>query len=143
MRKSKYMTEPRFAHAVALLRESCTYGRRWDALMQAACEEYGDHGPLISGCGREHFPNTVKDQLRALARLASDANTEAYAARPSRVRMSTMRALARDVATYYGSGRYGPSPWIMSTAAGHNAKDWCYCDACKAAHYATLRELCQ
>lgn len=140
MRKSKYMTEARFAAAAALLRESCAYARRWDALYAAACAYFGDHGPLISGCGRDYWPELVKEQLRALARLASDAMREAFEKRPPRVRLATMRALARDVATYYGTGRYGPSDW---GSMEHNGKDWCYCDQCKANHYATLREMGQ
>jgi hypothetical protein len=35
---------------------------------------YGDHGPLVSGVVREHFPEEVKDRLRRLARAASGSS---------------------------------------------------------------------
>lgn len=43
------------------------------AVIDAALEEYGSHGSLISGCVREHFPELVKDRLRSLAVAQNDA----------------------------------------------------------------------
>ena len=41
-------------------------------LTDRAFQLYGDHGPLISGCVREHFPDATKDVLRVHNHGASD-----------------------------------------------------------------------
>lgn len=38
-------------------------------MVRAAYRLYGDHGSLISGCERDHFPTPVKDRLRRNARF--------------------------------------------------------------------------
>ena len=43
----------------------------------AALAKYGDHGPLVSGVVRDHFPKAVKDELRMLAHLITDAGDAA------------------------------------------------------------------
>lgn len=48
---------------------SAVYGEAVDA----AEATYGSHGPLVSGVVREHFPKAVKDDLRKLAHLITDA----------------------------------------------------------------------
>lgn len=48
----------------------------WDDLVNRAVALFGDHGSLISGCYRDHFPPPVKDRLRFLAHgrtMAKDA----------------------------------------------------------------------
>jgi len=42
----------------------------WDDVVSLAAKEYGDHGSLISGVYRDHFPDDVKDRLRFLASTA-------------------------------------------------------------------------
>lgn len=40
--------------------------RQADTLASKALEQYGDHGSLIAGCVRDHFPEPVKAMLRRL-----------------------------------------------------------------------------
>jgi len=82
-----------------------------DELAKAALLVFGDHGAQISGCVRAHFPEPVKDELRALAQEVTAACAKGATLRPRGVRSSTMRALARDVAARDGAGFYGPRPW--------------------------------
>ena len=104
------ISRPDLSHAAALFAAACHQSRAWDNELHVACKRYGGHGPTISGCGRDHFPASLKDSLRALARDVTTLYDAAYAARPSRVRQSTMRALSRAIAARDGSGFYGPQP---------------------------------
>jgi hypothetical protein len=94
--------------AVELFSESVKASREHSALAKRALEKYGDHGSQISGIVREHFPENVKTQLRALARKVTEKSDAAYAIRPRGVRHTTMRKLAAEVAERDGSGFYGP-----------------------------------
>ncbi len=87
---------------------ACKFSREWDSALDDALRVYGDHGPFISGCGRDHFPESVKDSLRELARKVTAASDGAYASRPRGVRVETIRKLGRAVAKRDGSGFYGP-----------------------------------
>jgi hypothetical protein len=89
---------------------ACACSIAHDKAAALALTQYGDHGPNIAGCVRDHFPADVKDHLRGLARDVTLHSDAAYAARPKRVRMSTMRALSRACAQDGGSGFYGPQP---------------------------------
>jgi hypothetical protein len=102
------LERPDLAPARDAFARQCGASRAHSALAQQALRDYGSHGPDISGCVREHFPEQVKETLRRLAREAS--SREAYELRPPRVRMSTMRKLGQAVATRDGSGFYGPQP---------------------------------
>jgi len=42
---------------------ACRASRAHSDLSLHALERYGDHGPLISGCVRDHFPDEIKDKL--------------------------------------------------------------------------------
>lgn len=101
------LDRPELARAAELFAQSVAAARRHNELAAQALKKYGEHGPAISGAVRSHFPAKVKDELRALARDVSRLSDEAYKARPRGVRVSTMRELARDVATRDGSGFYG------------------------------------
>lgn len=90
--------------------EACRLSRWHVLLANRALDAYGAHGALISGCVRGHFPETVREALRILARGVTAESDAAYAARPPRVRMGTMRRLASAVARRDGSGYYGPQP---------------------------------
>lgn len=89
---------------------ACLASRQHDASAALAFKQYGDHGPAISGCVRDHFPDPVKDQLRELARRVSLHSDIAYAARPRGVRFATVRALGKAIAQRDGAGFYGPRP---------------------------------
>lgn len=104
------LTDPRLELPRDLFAVACRFSREWDAMLSDALATYGDHGPDVSGCGRDHFPEDVKDALRAKARQVTFNSDLAYSARPKGFHTTTMRALARAVATRDGSGFYGPQP---------------------------------
>lgn len=89
---------------------ACEYSRMHDNYAAGALERWGDHGPQISGIVREHFPEPVRQHLRWLARQVAIESERAYAARPCRIRLETMRKLAKEIARRDGSGFYGPQP---------------------------------
>ena len=101
---------PKFEAAQILFEAACEASRRHSAIAADAFVIFGDHGAPISGCVRDHFPDTVKNDLRHWAQLVTRRSDMAYQNRPARVRMSTMRQLATEVATRHGSGFYGPQP---------------------------------
>lgn len=107
---SKLENRPDLLRAAHCFRMACAHSRAHTILARDALLVYGNHGPDISGCVRDHFPDNVKDLLRESAREVSRACDAAYAARPSRVHMATMRRLSREIAARYGSGFYGPRP---------------------------------
>lgn len=104
------LSRPDLREAARWFESACAYSREHDRLAAGCLRRFGDHGPLISGCVREHFPAAYKDKLRALARSVSEHSDKAWAAKPPRVRRATLRALARAVAKRDGSGFYGPQP---------------------------------
>ena len=50
----------------------------WDDVVNLAAKQYGNHGSLISGVYRDHFPDDVKDRLRFLAHGAALASQAAH-----------------------------------------------------------------
>lgn len=102
------LTDSRLDGAREHFSRACAYSRQHVLEAGEALKRYGDHGPDISGCVRDHFPETVKNRLRDLARQVATSSDAGYAARPARVWSRTIRALARDVAAREGSGYYGP-----------------------------------
>ena len=107
---------PKFGAVAYRFELACAASRQHDMLAAAALKKYGEHGPQVSGCVRSHFPDDLKDELRAAAREVSRQSDLAHANRPKRVRTATIRAIGRAVATRDGSGFYGPQP-IQSAAA--------------------------
>jgi hypothetical protein len=96
--------------ARALFARACANSRMHESLARDALATYGDHGPEVSGCVRQHFPSYVQAELRALATEVRLCSQEAHAARPRGVRRATMVKLSRAVAARDGSGFYGPQP---------------------------------
>lgn len=92
----------------ALYEAACLVSRGHNAVLSEALSTYGDHGPDVSGVGRDHFPEPIKAHLRALARTVGTLCDAAWEARPTRVRRDTIRALGRAVAARDGCGFYGP-----------------------------------
>lgn len=109
--KLDVLSRPDLAAARYLFEQACRASRMHDAETKAALQRYGEHGPQISGCVRAHFPEEVKNRLRGLAQAVTHRSDAAYAARPPRVRFTTMRHLAQSVATRDGAGFYGPQPY--------------------------------
>jgi hypothetical protein len=88
--------------------EAARLSRAHVAAVQAAIRRYGEgNGQLISGVARDHFPDRVKNRLRALARGVSVQNDAGIACRPARVRFNTMHELARAICRRDGTGFYG------------------------------------
>ena len=103
------LSRPDLAESREAFRLACQFSRAWNAILNAALQVHGDHGPFVSGAGREHFPDDLKTELRRLARTVSEQCDAAYKARPTRVRLSTIVLLGRAVAHRDGCGYYGPS----------------------------------
>lgn len=61
---SKSAHQQRAEHFTELYHE---IGRTYTELVKFACEEYGDHGPLVSGIVHSHFPTDIKNRLRFLS----------------------------------------------------------------------------
>lgn len=99
------LSAPRFWLAAA-----CAASRLHATLTRHALHAFGDHGPVVSGCVRDHFPDAVKNELRALAKHVGECSTRARVVAPSRTHEKTIRRLGHLVATRDGSGFYGPQP---------------------------------
>lgn len=70
--------------------------------VRAAFRNHGDHGALISGVERDHFPDEVKDLLRKNARAITEGMDQAQACwRASGKRLHTFR---RVIANYRVDG---------------------------------------
>lgn len=108
--KRDLLNDPKLAEARDLFAQACAASRLHNSQTARAFANYGDHGPQISGCIRDHFPESVKEELRNLARLVTQRSQAAHDSRPKGYRKETMRKLARAVATRDGSGFYGPQP---------------------------------
>ena len=105
------LNDPRYAKAERWFTAACLASSSHAMLAKEALTLYGDHGPAISGCVRDHFPDDVKNHLRELARACSSASENGHKARPRYARKASMVHLAREVATRDGSGFYGPQPY--------------------------------
>jgi hypothetical protein len=108
MNTTSIINRPDLARAAELFADCCTQSREWDKAAKKALEAYGNHGSQISGCVRDHFPESTKSYLRSLARNVSILSDAAWAARPARVRHMTMLKLARAIVKRDGGGFYGP-----------------------------------
>jgi hypothetical protein len=106
-----YLSDPKFAEVVKHFGLACCASRTHSDIAEKAFDAYGDHGSLISGCVRDHFPEDVKNVLRGLARLCTTESDKARNARPARVRHDTIYHIGRLVATRDGSGFYGVQPY--------------------------------
>lgn len=108
--RASLLSRADLAPARDLFRQAVTVSADHAKALSAAVDKYGERGAWISGIGQQHFPAAVKNKLRDLAREVTTLSNRAWAARPARVRDSTMRELAAAVANRYGHGFYGPQP---------------------------------
>lgn len=102
------LDNPKFAHVVLHFVNACAASRAHDQLAGESLDQFGDHGSLIAGVVRNHFPAEVKDRLRELARSVTRESDLAYAARPKYTRHATIRTIGRLIAQRDGHGFYGP-----------------------------------
>lgn len=102
------LNDPKFAAATYWFEKACEASREHALFARQMLAKYGSHGPDVSGCVRDHFPDHIKESLRNMARNVSRYSDNAHASRPRYVRETTMRKLARMVAQRDGSGFYGP-----------------------------------
>lgn len=58
--------------AYVMLRSAHSRFRQHARDIRAAFLIYGDHGPVVSGCVRSHFPEAIKDTLRKRFRTAHE-----------------------------------------------------------------------
>lgn len=103
-----HLSNPKFTDVVRHFANSCKASREHSQLASDSLSKFGDDGSLISGVVRDHFPKPVKDKLRDLARTVTRESDAAYAARPKRIRLTTIRQIGNLVARRDGSGFYGP-----------------------------------
>lgn len=92
---------------IELLTAACAASRAHSILYNAMLGAYGSRGPDVSGAGREHWPEHIKDLMRAASKLPTSLSHAAFANRPPRVRVSTIRALYKEIQTRDGMGFYG------------------------------------
>ena len=90
--------------------DACIASQTYDKMLRSALETYGDEGPSVSGAGRDHFPDDVKQRLRNQADAVTAYCGLAWASKPHKYRDATMRLLAQQCADKHGSGFYGPQP---------------------------------
>ena len=104
------LTRPDLFRARRWFVSACQASRAHADLASLALAAHGDHGPDVSGCVRQHFPEAVKKTLRDLAQNVTLYSDCARDARPKGVRHATIRALGAAVARRDGTGFYGPCP---------------------------------
>jgi len=104
------LDNPKFTNSQTFFVLACSASRMHKAKAAVALDAYGDHGALISGCVRDHFPAEVKDALRFWSQEVTRLSDLAYANAPKYSRLATIRRLGQAVATRDGSGFYGPQP---------------------------------
>lgn len=93
------MTDPRFARARACFRLAYFARQRLYHYLEAARERYGVAGNILSGGAYPHWPEDVRRRVRRLNRVVNRVNDAAFAARPPRVQLATMRTLSHAVTT--------------------------------------------
>lgn len=70
----------------------------WQALVSIARKTYGDHGALISGVYRDHFPDAIKTALRSYAHTSTHyADISGAHWRAAGRTIATWRAMRADV----------------------------------------------
>ena len=106
---SRLSTTARVAESVARFHWSraIAYRLERERIYMRAETRYGAHGPLISGCHRDHFPEAVRDRLRGLAEAWSIENRAGWdALARSRRRRRTILRLRDEFETLQGRRGY-------------------------------------
>ena len=108
--KLKILSDPKYAQTIKHLENACRFSRQHANVSEKALEVYGNHGPTISGCVRDHFPDYVKENLRGLANKVTDESALAYQAKPKGSQTTTINKIGRLIARRDGTGFYGHQP---------------------------------
>lgn len=94
--------------AEQLLVLAYAHSRAHTELAKLAMEQHSDHGSLIAGCVRDHFPTEVKDRLRNLALEIGPLMDESKRIwRKSGKHLRTWIRLKDQVVARDGKGYYG------------------------------------
>lgn len=101
-RDGHLLRRPDLARACGYFEEACGLAKKWDAILDAGLQRYGDHGMENRRCGRLHFPDSVREELMVIHATLVDLVRRGYAARPKYVRERTMDALSGAVARRCG-----------------------------------------
>lgn len=87
----------KFSDAIVWFTHAVNTKAQYNDLVNKSLAKYGDHGPLISGVIRDHFPEETKNVLRRVNHDYNEFDDKGFAARPPRVQISTMRQLREAV----------------------------------------------
>ena len=83
----KTLDNPKFAAVVTHFENACRASRKHSQFATQSLKLFGDHGSTISGCVRDHFSDSLKNELRDLARLVTTESDAAYAARAATLKL--------------------------------------------------------
>jgi hypothetical protein len=109
MKPSKLLSDPRLAASRDAFTLAAKYSRLWDQTVARGIKRFGERpqGGHVSGIYSEHFPQRWQTRLRNLARAVTEHSDRAYASKPARVRLATLRQLRAAIHARDGSGFYG------------------------------------
>ena len=93
----KKFEHEKFRNSIKHFLKAAEFEKQSREIADAALTKYGDHGPLISGIIRDHFPDITKKTLRKLRDFKNYAVDMGFAAKPPRVHDKTMRELYQSI----------------------------------------------
>ena len=93
----KKFEHEKFRNSIKHFLKAAEFEKQSREIADAALTKYGDHGPLISGIIRDHFPDITKKTLRKLRDFKNYAVDMGFEAKPPRVHDKTMRELYQSV----------------------------------------------
>lgn len=102
------MNADKFEPARQAFTEAYAASRRWDRLVGEAITAYGDTTETpVSGIYAYHFPEAVRDELRATAREVTNKLDVAWSLKPKRANRATMLRIKQEIISRDGKGFYG------------------------------------
>ena len=99
-------TREKLADSIRLWHESRRVMMEYCRIVGEAIAEHGEYGPLISGVVQLHFPPEVKERLRSTLTEAHKLRDAGFAARPKRIRHTTMQEAYAEVRAEYPNTYY-------------------------------------
>ena len=103
----EHIKDANWSKAISHIHIALWLSRSHSDLCKAALDQYGDHGPDVSGVCRNHFPEPIKVKLRSMAKAINTHNNIAAGFRPPRSHYSTFIKVKRHLESKYGKGFYG------------------------------------